>query len=98
MAIKLTKKKLKACLDKIVTDLQSDIILIKHRRRKLTDEDRTGIGICVKMISSINREFGTTYKTATLGYSSNKKHSYDYFLNKFPIESRKGYMGLKNNQ
>ena len=42
MAIKFTKEKLKACLDKVVTDLQSEIILIKHRRRKLTDEDRTG--------------------------------------------------------
>jgi len=76
---------LKSHLDNLVSDLQTDILLLRDHKKRLTDEDKINLTIYIKMISNINKEFGTTYKNAAIYYSSKD-------FKRFPLETKKGYL------
>ncbi len=91
-------RKTKLCLDKVVTELQLEIVSAYNNSKKLSDSDRIVVSSYLKAISTINREFGTTYKTATLCYYDKERKVFDKtFKENFPKENRKNYVRAWEN-
>ncbi|VVB82182.1 Uncharacterised protein [uncultured archaeon] len=85
-------KQVKSRLDKIVKELQLDIVSSFNNSGKIKESERTAVGVYIQAISKINKYFGTNYKTATLCYNMKEKLFDENFKKKFPEENVKGYV------